>query len=130
MLVLAGLGSVQGRLCWGAAGQRDGQPAAHPGGAQALHLRIQLLRSSSSLYPISQPHWKDPSWFWHVCSHPPLWEEHSSTSKKHGILWLLWRNGSGLLWHNGSTFSVQDGPGYVSVHRSPSRLMASSLLVM
>lgn len=45
------------------------------------HLQMQPLLSPSSLYPMGQPHWKDPTWFWQVCSQPPLLEEHSSTSR-------------------------------------------------
>lgn len=45
------------------------------------HLQMQPFLSPSSLYPTGQLHWKDPAWFWHMCSQPPLLEEHSSTSK-------------------------------------------------
>lgn len=61
-------------------------PPAQPEAAQTRHLQMQLLLSSSSLCPMLQPHWNDPGWFWHVCSHPPLFAEHSSTSTKQGTL--------------------------------------------
>lgn len=76
---------LQPVLSWQGQEAEEG-PTAQPEAARMRHLQMQLLLSSSSLCPMSQPHWNDPGWFWHVCSHPPLFAEHSSTSTKHGTL--------------------------------------------